>query len=328
MSASKLRVGSIGVGGMSGTHARLFKENARVELVCVCDIVADKAKERGEEFGCDATTDYREMLERKDIDAVMVGIPNALHYSVALDSIRAGKHTAVEYPICQTVAQFDTLRAEAATRDLVITDVLTPVIEPQALGMREMARKIGRVMSMRSAYFSGGAGGWYVREDVRGNFYAALTIHQIIYFNVLLGETPDWVEGSLLTHDLGDDGLCAAGMYMCHYPSGVLAFNDWGMGFDGSPSVWEWAVEGTEGRLTYERPAGAPHRARIQRRGAEDEVLEMEAQSVVHPVAIENFVAQVLDGAEPYAPAETSRTIIGICEAALLSAREGRRVAL
>ena len=328
MSTETLRVASIGVGGMSGTHAKLFAANPRVELVCVCDIVEAKAKQRGQELGCDAVTDYHDVLGRTDVDAVMVGIPNVFHHPIALDCLRAGKHTAVEYPICQTVAQFDTLREEAGALDLVVADVLTPVIEPQALGMRRMARKIGRVMSMRSAYFSGGAGGWYVREDIRGNFYAALTIHQVIYFNVLLGETPDWVEGSLLDHGFADGGLCTSGMYMCHYPSGVLAFNDWGMGFDGSPSVWEWVVEGTEGRLSYERPAGEPHRARIQRRGAEDEVLEMEPQSVVHPVAIENFVAQVLDSADPYAPPQVSREIIRICEAALQSAREGRRVFL
>lgn len=328
MSTETLRVASIGVGGMSGTHAQLFNTNPRVELVCVCDIAEEKATQRGQELGCDAMTDYRDVLRRGDVDAVMVGVPNALHYPIALDCLRAGKHTAVEYPICQTVAQFDTLRQEADARSLVIADVLTPVIEPQALGMRRMARKIGRVMSMRSAYFSGGAGGWYVREDVRGNFYAALTIHQIIYFNVLLGETPDWVEGSLLEHRLAGGGQCASGMYMCHYPSGALAFNDWGMGFDVSPSVWEWVVEGTEGRLSYERPAGEPHRARVQRRGAEDEVLEMEPQSVVHPVAIENFLAQILDSAEPYASPETSREVIGICEAALRSAHEGRRVRL
>ncbi len=325
---SKLRVASIGVGGMSGTHAKLFIENPRVELVCICDIVEEKARQRAAEFGCEALTDYTELLPRTDVDAVMVGVPNGLHYPIALDCLKAGKHTAVEYPICQTVDEFDTLRKEAAARSLVVADVLTPVIEPQALGMKKMAERIGRVLSMRSAYFAGGAQSWYVREDIRGNFYSALTIHQIIYFNAVLGESPDWVEGSLLTEDMGEDGLCVTGMYMCHYSSGVLAFNDWGMGFDASPSVWEWIVEGSNGRLAYERPAGAPHRIRLLRRGQEDEVMEMEAQQTVHPVAIENFVAQILDGADPYADPATSRRIIHICEQSLRAAREGRRIHL
>ena len=79
MSTGTLRVASIGVGGMSGTHAKLFAANPRVELVCVCDIVEAKAKQRGQELGCDAVTDYHDVLGRTDVDAVMVGIPNVFH---------------------------------------------------------------------------------------------------------------------------------------------------------------------------------------------------------------------------------------------------------
>jgi len=323
----KVRAASIGVGGMSGTHARLFTENPRVELVCVCDIVEEKARTQAEKLGCEGMTDYRKMLERDDIDAVMVGVPNMFHYPIALDALRAGKHTAVEYPICQTVEQYKTLAGEAEQRGLVVADVLTPVMEPQAMAIRELMPEIGKVMSTRSAYFAAG-GSWYVNEEIRGNFYAALTIHQIIYCNVVLGESPDWVEGALHTYSRPDGHTFASGMYTCGYPSGVLAFNDWGMGFENSPSVWEWVIEGVDGRLVYDRPTGVPHRVRLQRKGSDDEVTEIEPQANVHPVAIENFVAQILDGAAPFASPETSIEILAICEAALEAAKTGRRVDL
>ena len=323
---SKLRVASIGVGDMSGCHAGILHENPRTEMACVCDLRKERAAEWAAKLGCDATVDYHDILERDDIDAVMVGVPNGLHFGIALEALLAGKHTAVEYPICQTVAEYDQLAAEASARGLVITDVLTPLIEPQPLAVKSLLPRIGQVMSMQSAYFAGSSDSWYVNEQVRGNFFAALTIHQIIYFNVVLDETPDWVEGALHTRQLESGRTWASGMYMCHYPSGVLAHNDWGMGFDASPDNWYWIVEGTEGRLVYERPKGAPHHVRIQTAGREDEFVEIEPQADAHSPAIESFVNQVLDGAKPYASPEKTREIIGICAAALESAQTGARV--
>jgi predicted dehydrogenase len=226
------------------------------------------------------------------------------------------------------VEEFDTLLHEAEKRSLVVADILTPVMEPQVLRMREAIGRVGTVMSMRSAYYAGARNRWYVNEELRGNFYSSLTIHQIIYYNGVLGESPDWVEGSLRTETLPDGGACAIGSYMCHYPSGVQAFNDWGMGFDLQPFTWTWEIEGTDGRLVYERVPKQEHQIRLQRAGQEDEVFPVEKQATVHAPAMANFVEQVLDGAEPFVSHDESRHILRICEAALEAARSGRRVSL
>jgi predicted dehydrogenase len=296
--------------------------------VYVCDVREERAREIAAKLGCEATTDYRGLLRRPDVAAVLVAVPNGLHYATAMAAVKAGKHVAVEYPVCQTVAQFGRLAAAAARRNLVVADLLTPVLEPQPLAMRKAADRIGRIMSMRSAYFAGISDSWYVREDVRGSFYAALTIHQIIYYNVVVGAAPDWVEAALHTHVTPAGRTCCSGMYMCHYPGGTLGFNDWGMGFDDNPFVWEWVIEGAAGRLVYERPAGAAHRGRVQKTGQPDELLEIEPQRAVHAPFVDNFVAQVLDRAEALVCADTTCEVLQLCEAALTSARRGRRVYL
>lgn len=323
---SQLKVGVIGAGGMAGSHANIFSKNPRCKLVAVCDLVEEKARKIAESLGCDYTTDYRKLLKRPDIDAVLVGVPNPLHYKLALDSLKAGKHTAVEYCICQTVKQYDKLVQEAEKRNLVIHDILTPLIEPQALGMRQLIGKIGKVMTMRSAFISA-TGNWYVNTERRGNFFSALTIHQIVYFNVTLGETPDWVYGALHLYETGGKA-CHSGSYLCHYPSGVLGYNEWDMGFSkASPSIWEWIIEGSEGRLIYERMPKS-HQIRIQQTGQADEISVLEPQWNVDTVAIGNFVDQVLDRTAPYALPKTTREILRICEAALKSAETGRRISL
>lgn len=329
MSTNKVvRVAVIGVGGMATQHARLLHEHGRARLVCVCDIVRERAENVARELDCEALTDAEKLLARNDVDAVLIGVPNGLHHAIALEAVRAGKHTAVEYPVCQTVAEYDMLAAEAAARDLVLADLLTPLIEPQPLTIKRLKPKIGTIMSMQSAYYAGASTSWYVNRAVRGSFFAALTIHQIVYFNVVLDATPDWVSAALYTRSLDTGRTWATGMFMGHYPDGVLAHNDWGMGFDASPNTWYWILEGTEGRLVYERPAGAPHRARWIRRGHEDELFPIAPQAGVHGPAIDNFLAQILDGEAPFAPPAKSREILRICEAAEASAAEGKRIAL
>ncbi len=182
---SQLNVGVIGAGGMAGHHAKIFAENPRCKLVAVCDLVEEKAKKIAESLGCDYTTDYRKLLKRKDIEAVLIGVPNMLHYKLAMASLKAGKHTTVEYPICQTVKQYDKLAAEAAKRSLVIHDEITPLIEPQAIAMRQLIGKIGKVMTMRSAYISA-AVKWYINTALRVNFFFSLIIYLIVYFNFIL----------------------------------------------------------------------------------------------------------------------------------------------
>ena len=259
---AKLRMAVIGAGGMAGRHARLYKDHPRADLVCICDIVEEKARQQAAQLGCDYVTDYRRLLDRTDVDAVMVGTPNPLHYRIALDCLRAGKHTAVEYPIAQTVEQHDTLYREARQRKLVVHHALTPLREPQAQTVKANLAAIGQVVCMRSAYFAVCPNTmWYVHSDRRGNFFAALTIHQIVYFNVVLDQSPDWVQGVFHFRENPDQNS-HAGCFLAHYPGGVYAYNDWGMGF-GAPSVWEWIIEGDRGRIVYERPPKQNHRLRI-----------------------------------------------------------------
>ena len=320
-----VKMGIIGAGGMAGQHAKLYGQNARSEVVCICDLVEEKARQKAEELGCDCTTDYKELLKRKDIDAVLVAIPNSLHYQVALESLRAGKHTAVEYPITQTAEEYDALCREASKGDLVLHDALTPIIEPQPLAVKKLISKIGKVFAMQSAYYAS-AGGWYVDTALRGNFFSSLTIHMIVYFNFVLDQSPDWVNASLHFSET-EQGNNHVGIYLCHYPDGTCAYSEWGMGFAGRLR-WDWLIQGQDGKIIYESPPGSAHRARMISATGEEEVVEIDAQNVAHSQEVDNFLAQILDGADSYVSQEQSRNAIRICQAAQESAQTGQRVCL
>jgi predicted dehydrogenase len=104
---SKIRMGAIGCGGQGRSLIGVFTDNRdawNCEVVSVCDVY-DKRKEMGKEKAggsADVVHDYRKMLERKDIDAVIVATPDHWHAKIALDALDAGKHVYLEKPMAHT----------------------------------------------------------------------------------------------------------------------------------------------------------------------------------------------------------------------------------
>ncbi|MEA5427985.1 Gfo/Idh/MocA family protein [Arcicella lustrica] len=101
----KIRIGLIGAGiiGHYDTDAALKVDG--VELLAVCDLYTgrlDRAKEKWGN-GIFTTKDYREILARKDIDAVLICTPDHWHQKMAIDAMNAGKHVYCEKPMIQKI---------------------------------------------------------------------------------------------------------------------------------------------------------------------------------------------------------------------------------
>jgi predicted dehydrogenase len=98
----KLRVGVIGTGRWAGfAHLPGWKRSPLCELVVVCDIDPQKAEARAKEFGAkDWTTDFEQVLGRKDIDVVDIVTSGDNHEPLTFAALEAGKHVLVEKPVC------------------------------------------------------------------------------------------------------------------------------------------------------------------------------------------------------------------------------------
>jgi len=109
----RINVACIGTGGSKGgfrqglgdTHNMARK--AGVKVVAMCDVDKTHAAEAARAFGADCTafTDFRELLQRKDIDAVIIGTPDHWHAAIANAAMRAGKDVYCEKPLTLTVAE-------------------------------------------------------------------------------------------------------------------------------------------------------------------------------------------------------------------------------
>ncbi len=117
--SNRIGMGIIGTGGMGIGDMKSFLWHDSVQVVAVCDVDRAHREEAQREVekhyadhapsggfrGCDAYPDFRALLARSDIDAVVVATPDHWHAPVTIAAARAGKDVYCEKPLTRTVAE-------------------------------------------------------------------------------------------------------------------------------------------------------------------------------------------------------------------------------
>ena len=122
----KIRVALIGCGNMGWVNLSDFLIHPEVECIALCDIDKNILDSRAEEViklrnkKPDLYNDYRKVLERKDIDAVIIGTPDHWHCLQMTDACVAGKDLYVEKPIANSIAECDAMVATAKRYNRVV----------------------------------------------------------------------------------------------------------------------------------------------------------------------------------------------------------------
>ncbi len=98
-------MGVIGSGFWGRNHIRVLKEISDVDLVFISDIDINRAEEASKRFNVKFFKDYREALEKYDVDAVTICTPTHTHYEIAFDVIRRGINVLIEKPVTGDLAK-------------------------------------------------------------------------------------------------------------------------------------------------------------------------------------------------------------------------------
>ena len=109
----KVRVGVIGAGRWATiAHLPGWVRDPRCEVVAICDTDGALAETAKQTFGAEfVTTDYRELVERDDLDVVDVVTSSHVHFELSMAALESGKHVLCEKPVAYDFR--DTLRAAA-----------------------------------------------------------------------------------------------------------------------------------------------------------------------------------------------------------------------
>jgi predicted dehydrogenase len=99
----QLNVGVIGLGEVGALHCEALLQLPQVKLLAVADIDEARAKHIAGQTRAKPYQDYRELLARNDIDAVIIAMPDHLHKEPCVHAAEAGKHILVEKPLAMTL---------------------------------------------------------------------------------------------------------------------------------------------------------------------------------------------------------------------------------
>ncbi|CAH2714982.1 Glucose--fructose oxidoreductase [Neobacillus rhizosphaerae] len=197
---SKLKVAVIGCGSIAKyRHLPEYHLNNQVELVAVCDIVAERAEEMAAQYGAKAFTDYKEVIKLEGIDAISVCLPNYLHAPVSIAALNAGKHVLCEKPMATSKEEAEAMiqAAKANDKKLMIAHNQRFVSSHQKAKEILDLGKLGKIYSFKTTFGHPGPEGWSV--DGAGSWFfnkekafigamGDLGVHKADLMRYLLGE--------------------------------------------------------------------------------------------------------------------------------------------
>lgn len=98
---NKIRIGIIGAGNIGGVHAGEFSKLAdECEITAITDAYLPLAEDKAKQYGiANVVASPEELIQRTDVDAVIIGVPNQFHAPLAVQAIEAGKHVLLEKPM-------------------------------------------------------------------------------------------------------------------------------------------------------------------------------------------------------------------------------------
>ena len=194
---AKLNVGIVGLGWPGQRHAEAILANADAHLYAAADLNAERREKFTQTFPVDRVFEnYLEMLLDPAVAAVIIALPNALHFPVSLAALQAGKHVLCEKPPALNASEMKTIRVEAAARRLIYFFGRQMRFSPEIQAAKELIAAgrlgtpyFGRTVWVRergTPFF--GVGGWFTdKARAGGGALIDLGVHAIDTAWYLLG---------------------------------------------------------------------------------------------------------------------------------------------
>jgi predicted dehydrogenase len=164
-----LKVGIIGTGVIFDLNILGYLNNQDVMITCLCNRTSEKAKRKIKQFNLDKNiriySDYKEMLDKEELDIVEILLPHHLHAEVTIYAARKGvKAISVQKPMALTLDEADKMIEACKDSGSILSIYENFFFAPHILKAKELIDLdyIGDPSSIRIKIAMGGKGGWNV----------------------------------------------------------------------------------------------------------------------------------------------------------------------
>ena len=346
----KVKLGLIGVGDIGSMHAQGAAQLDDVELCVAAGRNRDAAQGLASETGATLYDGVDAMLADESVDAVDICVPNHLHREFAERAFAAGKHVMCEKPIALTIEDADAMIASAAraNRMLFVAHILrfwpecvrTKEWLDAAPNRRPVLITARRLVSLLAA--TTGCDGWRHDPARSGGAVIDLQIHDIDFFNWLLGEPT-----RVTSHGIrSSDGAISHVWTALDYGDGGKAFVEASFMFKGNPLVIDFRLLCEEDSVEYayqpvdfglhgieSKGEDQPAPSLRQYAWGQEEVSLYEPQEDSFAAALRNEVAHFVhcvrnDSEALLIRPEEARRALEVCLCSQKSCEDGQPVAL
>ena len=330
-----VKVGVIGLGEVGRHQANGVVAAPGATLAAVADFNEEFLSSTVRETGASGFATADELIEKADVDAIIVCVPHKFHIDLCRKALASGRHVLVEKPVTVSVAEADELIAIAGEKGKLFGASHNQIFYPPHVWLKEAVSegRLARPTVLRLKLAIGGKlGGWRADPDLTGGgllFDAGF--HRFYVARSIMGEV------AAVTANLDADDPRGIGENVGLV---ILEFRDGGRavieaGYFAPPGVFDDSIEAVTADALVRIPGLEAH---FEKFSAEPELLifrdgvwsEASVPVVAWPEtvarSVANFVDAIRGNGRLAADGAEARRIVEIVEAVYQSSREGCRI--
>lgn len=226
-----IKVGIIGSGGMARHHAERFSSMEATEVAAIASRNEQTGNQLAAEHGATFIFEWKRLVEREDIDGIVICTHNNSHGEIAIAALQADKHVFVEYPLANDVNEGEETLHLAKTRHRVLRVSHPEVVSNTHAALKEKIDELGELLLTSFVRLTPGRG---ARPEILFNLPVSGTPAHFFIYHIypivdLFGEAA-WVEGAACY-----EGLTETGQYNRFVNTVTVGFKRSGIG------QWSWA---------------------------------------------------------------------------------------
>lgn len=327
-----MKVAVIGCGVMGRFHARNYKQFKDVDLVAVCDIQKNVAKDLAKLYNANYYISHRDLIKKEALDAVSIAVPTTLHKMVARDFINTGVPVLVEKPLAVNIKEAKEILKAAKKKKVILAVGHIERFNPVITKLQDLVKggAFGEILSIVVRRV-----GLFPPRVMDVNVVTDLAVHDLDIIATILGRAPKKIFArgwGSLTKGREDH----AEIFMDYQTFGCFIQVNWvtpvkirNLSITGTKGYAElnyitqkleifkskYKVTQPRGFKEFVAKFGEPRRLELDLKGKEPLRLELE-----------NFLTSVKTGRKPVVGGEDAIRAMLLSEAAIKSIRSGKLI--
>ena len=255
-----LRFAAVGLGDISDIFMRACTQSTKCKVTAlVTGHAAQKAPKYEQLYGISPKSvynyeNYDEIAHNPNIDAVYIGLPNAMHAEYTIRAARAGKHVLCEKPMAISSAECEQMIAACRQANVKLMIAYRVHYDPMWQHIRELARNgaIGEIQGFQGGFYGQKHDGWRLDRKLAGaGSLFDLGIYPLNTIRWITGEEPASFSAQVSTKIPGPRfaSVEESVEFTMKFPSGTLASSGCSYGESGASYL---SIDGTKGKLWVE----------------------------------------------------------------------------